>query len=353
LSRRFRVHAGVVLFASHVDGGRWLVAETRSSEPKYLLRDPRLAWALAALHGSFTKEEAVAAWREQLDVPGDCELIWEALTAIGLVQSDTAEEHPLREWSRYGWTDAALYQYATLDYPFVRMDQPGAFDVDERRMQGYLEEAPPPGNYQEFTPLLRVPLTKLNDTDSVNQFVRSMTVDQRRGLDGLSILFDLCFGERSQVAFTVQGSFLRKAVPSGGARHPTEIFLIAFPGLPLPGGIYHYSVRHNALDLLRAGDFQDAARQATFDLFKKYLEPPVGLVVFTSLVERAMWRYRDSRSWRAIPIDCGHSLMGFRTVCQRLGFGSYSYQKFQDREICRLLGVDIARQPPLYVATLV
>jgi SagB-type dehydrogenase family enzyme len=233
------------------------------------------------------------------------------------------------------------------------MDQPGAFAIDEDRMQGYLTQAAPPSNYQQFEPLARIPLSKLRDTDSANQLVSSITIQQRRGLDGLSVLFDLCFGERSQVDFGVQGSFLRKAVPSGGARRPTEVFLVSFEGLPLECGVYHYNVKHNALELLREGNFEQDMRRATFDFFEKYTDPPVGVVVFTSLVDRAMWRYRDPRSWRAILIDAGHALMAFRTVSRALGFGSYSYQKFRDRDICMLVGLELARQPPLYVATLV
>ena len=50
-------------------------------------------------------------------------------------------------------------------------------------------------------------------------------------------------------------------------------------------------------------------------------------VVFTSLVERAMWRYRDPRSFRAILVDVGHAVMAYRHVARTLGFRTYAYQK--------------------------
>ncbi len=66
-----------------------------------------------------------------------------------------------------------------------------------------------------------------------------------------------------------------------------------------------------------------------------------------------MWRYRDARSARAPFIDIGHALMAYRTVIQRLGVGGYTYQKFHDRQIAALLGINVERLAPLFLGTLV
>ena len=84
----------------------------RSSEPKFLIHDPRLAWALTVLPKTFTREEAFSAWQNELNGETDSELMWQALTSIGLLQADSAEAaqaNPPVLWQRYGWTEAALY----------------------------------------------------------------------------------------------------------------------------------------------------------------------------------------------------------------------------------------------------
>jgi SagB-type dehydrogenase family enzyme len=172
-------------------------------------------------------------------------------------------------------------------------------------------------------------------------------------MPGLSLLFDVCFGERGRMRFGKQGEFLHKSIPSGGARHPTEVFLVAFDGGPVLAGVHHYNVEHHRLDLIRAGDYFEVCARTTFDLFKKFDSPPIALVVFTALYERAMWRYRDPRSWRAVMVDIGHGLMAMRRVAAALGFAQYTYQKFDDDALCDLLGLNPVRQTPLFVGTLV
>ena len=98
---------------------------------------------------------------------------------------------------------------------------------------------------------------------------------------------------------------------------------------------------------------QPFLERATLDLFSKYDTAPAAALVFTSLVERAMWRYRDPRSFRAILVDVGHAVMAYRRVARMLGFRTYAYQKMRDSEVASILGIDRVTQPPLYVGTLV
>jgi SagB-type dehydrogenase family enzyme len=144
-----------------------------------------------------------------------------------------------------------------------------------------------------------------------------------------------------------------KSIPSGGGRHPTEIFLAAFDVDGIPAGVYHYDVESHRLDRVSDGQQREAFADATLDLFAKYETPPAAALVFTSLVERSMWRYRDPRSFRAILVDVGHAVMAYRRVGRMLGFRTYALQKMNDSQMAALLGLDRVAQPPLYAGTLV
>jgi SagB-type dehydrogenase family enzyme len=352
----YRLNPLLLIYSARIGGDRRLLAETRSSSPPLVLHDAHVAWALTALPAEFDLGEVHNVW-SRVFKPELIELLWQACLDEGLIAPvETKDQTIVRfdAWDAFGWSEAAIFHESTRDYPFIKMDEPDAFEQDRKRMVSYVEEASPPSIYQSFKAEHSVSLgARLSLRDSARRILQMMSPEDRRGLAGLGLFFDICFGQRDLVDFDVQGAFLRKAIPSGGARHPTEIFFAAFPRSPLPPGIYHYNVEHHRLDCIRSGDHEASLRKATFDLFQKFKRQPLGLVVFTSLVERAMWRYRDARSSRAILVDVGHALMAYRTVANAIGFDTYTYQKIRDDFLCQEIGIDRLRQVPLFVGTLV
>jgi SagB-type dehydrogenase family enzyme len=355
-STLYRVHPLMLMYPAPIGGARKYIIELSSFDPPLIIKDWRFGWAIALLPETFTSEEALDLWARDSRTAELKDEIWKIATQSEVIirrDESRPELQRFNAWQSYGWSEASVYQEATRDYPFVKMDEPGAFTVDEARMARYLNDSDVPSIYLSLPFEFSIPLRKIKDEESANELLRLMSPDQRRGLDGLSLLFDVCFGERTKIEFNIQGSFLRKSIPSGGARHPTEIFFATFSGCCISPGIYHYSVESHSLNCIERGDFYKEFEIATFDLFKKFKKRPVGLLTFTSLYERAMWRYRDARSWRAVLIDVGHALMIFRTVLSVLGYKSYTYQKVRDKELCRLLKISPLRQTPQYVGTLV
>lgn len=355
-SKLYCIHPIMLMYPAPIEGARKYIIELSSFDPPLIVKDWRFAWAIALLPGTFTAEEALGIWSRDPDTAELGEEIWSIATRSEvIIPRDESRPELVRfdAWHSYGWSEASAYQEATRDYPFVKMDEPGAFAQDKARMARYLEKAEVPSNYQTLPHEFSIHLRKIKDGESANELLRAMRPEQRRGLDGLGLLFDVCFGERARIDFNIQGSFLRKSIPSGGARHPTEVFFAAFGGCALVPGIYHYNVESHSLHCIQSGEFYEEFESATFDLFKKFNDRPVALVAFTSLYERAMWRYRDARSWRAVLIDIGHAIMIFRTVLNAIGYRSYTYQKVRDREICQLLKLNPVQQTPLYVGTLV
>jgi SagB-type dehydrogenase family enzyme len=307
--------------------------------------------ALGALPREFDRESAATAWHAAGIPESAHQELWEAFGAAGLF-TDAAGDGP-SWWDEYRWREARAYHEATRDYPFLQMDQRGALASDTRRMHEYRSQAPAPPLYQHMRGDSAVELTRRRADESPDEWLQRTTAADRRGLEGIGLLLDVCFGERGQLIGADGGRSLLKSIPSGGARHPTEIFLAAFEMEGIPAGIYHYDVEHHRLERVRGGQLRDAFAHATYDLFTKYEAPPEAVLVFTSLVERAMWRYRDPRSFRAILVDVGHAVMAYRHVARMLGFRTYAYQKMRDGEVAELLQIDRVAQPPLYVGSLV
>lgn len=76
---------------------------------------------------------------------------------------------------------------------------------------------------------------------------------------------------------------------------------------------------------------------------------PKAAFAITSMCERAMWRYRDPRSWRAVMIDAGHALHMYKRVAGMLGLEIKTSQRFKSTEVAKVLGINAIEQPVLSV----
>lgn len=269
----------------------------------------------------------------------------------GSLEHDETPDPSESWWEEWGWREAHAYHEATRDYPFLQMDRSEAFRADTSRMAAYAEESSAPPVYQHLGTGAGTELPRLGADQSPDDWLAHL--DYASDRERLGVLLQVCFGERGRITVASGDTCLLKNIPSGGARHPTEVFVALFDLPELRPGVYHYDVEHHSLDEISAGRHDRAFAEATLDLFAKFDTPPRAALVFTSLVERAMWRYRDPRSFRAILVDVGHAVSAYRRVARVLGYRTYAYQKMRDEQIAALLGIDRFRQPPLYVATLV
>lgn len=332
--------------------------EISSDQRPLIVLDPILLWSISVLPMRFSEADARSLWNKEPEAAKRSGELWTLLVEEELV-IDICCNGPLmereRRWHRYGWEEAFAFQEATRSYPFVQMDTAEGFREDARRMTHYRDEGEPPSRYSVSSNTACVPLRNWADTDLLRaSSPESADLGIVSNCDALALILDYCAGERASLDLGPQGTVLLKSVPSGGARHPTEIYIFIFEGFGdiVPGG-YHYRVDEHALELLAREDFYAGCREATFDLFDKFDHAPIALVMFASHVERAMWRYRDSRSARAPLVDVGHVLMAFRTAVRGAGLKSYTYQKFQELALCRMLEIDPLAQPPLFVGVLV
>lgn len=346
----FGLNPTLLIYPKKIQGKRLFVGETDSSKPPIIFYSPFVVKSIQSLPKVFSKKDFL-----ELTSLAESDALWDFLAdrKIFLLVEEIKSTFPtLENWSDYNWNEAFKYHYSTKDYPFLDMSIRGSGTKDKERMLRYLDEKPIPNIYQDFETESSIFLEKVEQVGDLDLKIRKMSREEKRSQRGLSILFDLCFGERSQQQF-IEGLFLRKSVPSGGSRHPVEVFFVVFDEQLFDPGLYHYNVKKHTLDLIKNGNFYQQCESATFDLFKKFNNKPKGLFVFTCLPERAMWRYRDSRSWRAILVDLGHSVMLWRKICDLLGFERYTYQKFEDDKLNDVLKLNLTEQIPLYVGTII
>ncbi len=137
-----------------------------------------------------------------------------------------------------------------------------------------------------------------------------------------------------------------KTSPSGGARHVIEVYPVVQRVEGLEPGIYHYSVEHNALTMLRPGVFED--RMVEFYSGQYWIKNAAVLVILTAVLPRSMWKYDHSRAYRVMHLDAGHIGQTFHLVATALGLGVFTTAALQDRQLEEMLSLDGVTETVLY-----
>lgn len=257
------------------------------------------------------------------------------------------------EWERYNWSDAADYYLNVLDFPFADYNRPEGIRQERERMAEYREDEEPPGPYRTYDDAAAV---ELPDPDEVTDepslwegldysLLPGNTFDDDRDVDEtlLSTLLYYTFGETGTISTPIQGEFITRTSPSGGARHPTEAYVAAFEVDGVDPGLYHYSVKSHSLERLD-DDVRTALEEYAPELVGYPLSPSF-VVLLTAVMERSMWRYREPRTYRVIHHDVGHLLETLRVTCNCFGLSSHFNFGFDDSGVEGLLPHDRFEEP--------
>jgi SagB-type dehydrogenase family enzyme len=139
---------------------------------------------------------------------------------------------------------------------------------------------------------------------------------------------------------------LMRTVPSGGARHPFETYLVVNRVQGLKPGIYRYlSVEHKLLFLEGGSDFETKASTLLFPMLQK------SAVVFlwTAIPYRSEWRYTIVAP-KLIAQESGHICQNLYLACEAIGAGTCAVGAYDQKMMDDLLGVDGEEEFTIYVA---
>lgn len=167
-------------------------------------------------------------------------------------------------------------------------------------------------------------------------------------LNALSTLLGLTGGIQHWATAEGQADLPLKTSPSGGARHPIELYVWARRVEGLTPGLYHYAPDRHRLELLKAQRQQPSIRRYLPGQF--WYEGAAALVFFTAVYERYLWKYSYPRAYRAVLIEAGHQCQTFCLVATWLGLAPFCSMALADSEIEADLGLDGISEAVLYAA---
>jgi SagB-type dehydrogenase family enzyme len=219
----------------------------------------------------------------------------------------------------------------------------------EAMPRGGLDWAHQPSPYKEFPDAIKhFPIRPIDQKAGKSLWE---TIDQRRSIREFSDQ-SIRFSELSQLIWATQGVTLKaggfefRASPSAGALYPIETYLIMNRSEEIPPGLYHYNVKEAELILLKEGHFGPELCQA--GLGQEMLEEAACVFVWTAIVERSKWKYRE-RAYRYIYMDVGHIGQGLYLAATALNLGCCTVGAFFDEEVDRVIGVDGKNEISVYL----
>jgi SagB-type dehydrogenase family enzyme len=166
-------------------------------------------------------------------------------------------------------------------------------------------------------------------------------------LSDLATALALTAGVQQWVS-TEFGRLPLKTSPSGGARHPIELYVAVNRVTGLCPGLYHYASDVHRLEEMRRGDLTHRLR--LWMPRSEYFARAAFVVVLTAVLDRQVWRYPYARAYRAALAEAGHVCQTFCLTATWLGLAPFCLMGLDDAAIERDLGLDGVSETVLYVA---
>lgn len=140
-----------------------------------------------------------------------------------------------------------------------------------------------------------------------------------------------------------------RTVPSGGARHPFETYLVVSRVEGLDPGLYRYMAIDHRLAFLQAGeDLAEKISQACKS--QHHIRDCAVSFWWKAVPERMTWRY-SSRGYRYLLMDAGHICQNLYLAAEGIGCGVCAIGAFSDQAVNQFFGVDGKEQFIPYGAT--
>ena len=254
------------------------------------------------------------------------------------------DEHLARTWTT--WLPQAGFHFATKNTPFF------PFEAWPQVAKELLEEPVPPF-FKRYPVRTRRRLPPPRQTQDA--FTRALLARRTHRefsgkavpVDAISTLLYYTWGVTGHVQTRMFGRLPHKTSPSGGARHPGEVYLVALDVDGLAPGIYYYNGHRHHLHLIRRGRFR--RELLGYSVGQRHVAGASAVFLMTASFPRSMWKYKSPRAYRVVTLDAGHLAQTFCLVAAWLGLAPFTTAALRDTDIEDALGLDGISESVLYL----
>jgi SagB-type dehydrogenase family enzyme len=166
----------------------------------------------------------------------------------------------------------------------------------------------------------------------------------------------LTLGELSYLLWCTQGvkqvtprPVTIRTVPSAGARHALETFLLINRVEDLKPGLYRYlALEHKITDFMLRRSISEQIKDAA--LGQSMIANSAVTFIWTAVMDRMTWRYTE-RGYRYIFLDAGHVCQNLYLSAESVGLGTCAVGAFDDDLMNELLELDGDSEWVIYMAS--
>ena len=305
-----------------------------------LFDDWRPRGSLAAELTEFSRASVTRAVRELVEHT----LLVEEGSAAARVDEEVATT-----WEK--WLPHGSFHFATKDAPFANPRQ-------WKRMANAIKaDAPQPPLTKSYPnrPAKALPPARTESDEFLRVLLARKTHREFSGeslpLESLATLLRYTWGSIGMLESPNWGKLYHKTSPSGGARHPAEVYVAVLDVDGLTPGIYHYNHVDHTLEQLRRGtsaDLRDEVLRHT--LGQEHVGNASAVCFMTAVFPRSSYKYHTARAYRVVTLDTGHVGQTFCLVATWLGLAPFTTAAVADTAIERALGIDGVTESVMYVA---
>ena len=142
-----------------------------------------------------------------------------------------------------------------------------------------------------------------------------------------------------------------RTVPSAGARHAFETYLLVNRVDGLEEGLYRFAAGRHALARIDTGgrDIRAEITHACMD--QGQVATSAVTFIWAAVVERMTWRYVE-RGYRYLHLDAGHACQNLYLAAEAIGCGACAIAAYDDDLLNTALGFDGEQIFAIYLASL-
>jgi SagB-type dehydrogenase family enzyme len=141
-----------------------------------------------------------------------------------------------------------------------------------------------------------------------------------------------------------------RTVPSAGARHALETYLLLHNVEGVKPGLYRFlALEHKLIEVNMSDNISEEIIKACLD--QSFIAKSAVTFLWAAQANRMTWRYGE-RGYRYLHLDAGHVCQNLYLSAQVVGCGVCAIAAFDDEYLNAVIGLDGEEQFVVYVATL-
>jgi len=265
------------------------------------------------------------------------------LINIGVL--DKSNQETFNIWFDRNWRNALYFHLLTSDNDFIDKGQENEEEIKSNVLSTYLKQSPLPSFYKKYkknTKSIRLPRPFMESTSVDDILFRRRTTrkfsEKPISLKQLStILYYSCQPLKLVRDYAMLKRREHPIILVLSSYTPFEVYFYANNVTNLTKGLYHYNMRTHSISLLKKGVYNKEMKKIAIG---QGVENASVVFLISSIFERYMWRYRNSRAYRNLLIECSSLAQRIILVTVAVNLRQFLTPAIRDSRADNLFGLD-------------